>query len=148
MHCCPGVLRALSPVMCCPRPACVVVTSRQTWASDFVALRRRCAASQVQSGAARYNYTHEIKNCNLLGDRRVSITFRESSLTTKKATAAGDGAPPRRPANPWASAAAAQGATAVPAQEHRARRAGDGAMAGAMPASGECGAGAAEANAC
>eukprot|EP00976_Prorocentrum_cordatum_P091228 1188443-Prorocentrum_minimum.AAC.1 len=31
----------------------------------------------VQAGGVRYDYTHSIRNCDLLHDRRVSITFRE-----------------------------------------------------------------------
>lgn len=34
---------------------------------------------QIQSGSVRYNYRHGIKNGNLLHDRRVSVTFRESA---------------------------------------------------------------------
>ena len=41
-----------------------------------VRLPRRCL--QIQSGASRYDYSHGIDNANLLADRRVSITFRES----------------------------------------------------------------------
>jgi hypothetical protein len=33
--------------------------------------------SQVQTLDSRYNYTHSIKNTDLLGERRVSITFRQ-----------------------------------------------------------------------
>lgn len=59
-----------------------------------VFLPRRCL--QVQSGRARYEFTHEIKNGNLLGERRVSVTFRESTLTTTR--------PADKRASPWAAA--------------------------------------------
>ena len=34
---------------------------------------------QVQSGSTRYDFSHAIRNENLLTDRRVSVTFRESA---------------------------------------------------------------------
>jgi alkylated DNA repair dioxygenase AlkB len=36
---------------------------------------------QLLTGSARYDYSHEIGNADLLSDRRVSITMRESPLT-------------------------------------------------------------------
>jgi len=42
---------------------------------------------QIQSGSVRYDYQHSIKNEDLLGERRVSVTFRESGVmksSTKK----------------------------------------------------------------
>ena len=44
-----------------------------------VHLPRRCL--QVQSGKARYEFSHAIRNEDLEEPRRVSITFRESKLT-------------------------------------------------------------------
>jgi len=44
-----------------------------------VSLPRRCV--QVQSGAARYGWTHEIAGSDLEEARRVSLTLRESPLT-------------------------------------------------------------------
>jgi hypothetical protein len=44
-----------------------------------VLLRRRCL--QVLTGRARYDFSHGIANADLLSDRRVSITMRESPLT-------------------------------------------------------------------
>lgn len=44
-----------------------------------VHLPRRCL--QVQSGKARYDFSHGIANADLEEPRRVSITFRESKLT-------------------------------------------------------------------
>lgn len=38
---------------------------------------------QILTGKARYEYAHGIDNQDLLSDRRVSITMRESPLTTK-----------------------------------------------------------------
>jgi len=43
-----------------------------------VRLPRRCL--QVQSGAARYNWTHAIAREDLEEPRRVSLTFRENKL--------------------------------------------------------------------
>ena len=53
-----------------PKPRCVD--------SVDVLLKRRTL--QIQSGSARYDYSHGILNSNLLNNRRVSITFRESPL--------------------------------------------------------------------
>ena len=41
---------------------------------------------QIQSGSVRYDYQHSINNEDLLGERRVSVTFRESGVvkSTKK----------------------------------------------------------------
>ncbi|KAL3937737.1 MAG: hypothetical protein SGBAC_007217 [Bacillariaceae sp.] len=44
-----------------------------------VLLNRRCL--QVLTGSARYDFTHAIANVDLLSDRRVSVTMRESPLT-------------------------------------------------------------------
>lgn len=44
-----------------------------------VLLKRRCL--QVLTGKARYDFSHGIANVDLLSDRRVSITMRESPLT-------------------------------------------------------------------
>ena len=44
-----------------------------------VLLKRRCL--QVLTGGARYDFSHGIANEDLLGDRRVSVTMRESPLT-------------------------------------------------------------------
>lgn len=41
---------------------------------------------QILTGPARYNYTHAIANSDLLSDRRVSITMRESPLTAKESS--------------------------------------------------------------
>lgn len=47
-------------------------------------LPRRCL--QVLTGPARYNYTHAIANDDLKSDRRVSITLRESPLSSLPAS--------------------------------------------------------------
>jgi alkylated DNA repair dioxygenase AlkB len=47
-----------------------------------VLLKRRCL--QILSGPARYQYSHGIANQHLLNERRVSLTLRESPITTKK----------------------------------------------------------------
>jgi alkylated DNA repair dioxygenase AlkB len=47
---------------------------RQIW------LPRRCL--QILTGKARYDYSHGIQHCHLLSPRRVSVTMRESPLTT------------------------------------------------------------------
>lgn len=52
---------------------------RDTNNSYKVRLPRRTLL--VLTGPARYNYTHAIANSDLLSDRRVSITMRESPLT-------------------------------------------------------------------
>lgn len=44
-------------------------------------LLRRCTL-QVLTGRARYDYSHGIRNHDLLSERRISITMRESPLTT------------------------------------------------------------------
>jgi alkylated DNA repair dioxygenase AlkB len=45
-----------------------------------VLLKRRCL--QVLTGKARYDFSHGIQREDLLSDRRVSVTMRESPLTT------------------------------------------------------------------
>jgi alkylated DNA repair dioxygenase AlkB len=45
-----------------------------------VHLKRRCL--QVLTGKARYDFSHGIANQDLLSDRRVSVTMRESPITT------------------------------------------------------------------
>jgi alkylated DNA repair dioxygenase AlkB len=47
-----------------------------------VLLERRTL--QVLTGKARYEYAHGIDNSDLLSDRRVSITMRESPMTTQQ----------------------------------------------------------------
>lgn len=42
-------------------------------------LKRRCL--QVMTGKARYDYSHEIAHEDLLSERRVSVTMRQSPLT-------------------------------------------------------------------
>jgi len=49
---------------------------------ERVLLKRRTL--QVLTGKARYDYSHGISNDDLLSDRRVSITMRESPLTKHK----------------------------------------------------------------
>lgn len=44
-----------------------------------VLLKRRCL--QILTGKARYDFSHGIANQDLLADRRVSVTMRESPLT-------------------------------------------------------------------
>uniref|UniRef100_A0A7S1FL10 Alpha-ketoglutarate-dependent dioxygenase AlkB-like domain-containing protein n=1 Tax=Corethron hystrix TaxID=216773 RepID=A0A7S1FL10_9STRA len=51
----------------------------RTVASKKVLLKRRTL--QVLTGGARYDYSHGICNEDLLSDRRISITMRESPLT-------------------------------------------------------------------
>ena len=46
-----------------------------------VYLPRRCL--QVLTGKARYDFSHGIAHCDLLSDRRVSVTMRESPLTVR-----------------------------------------------------------------
>lgn len=48
-------------------------------ASHKVLLRRRCL--QILTGKARYDFSHAIGHGDLLSDRRVSVTMRESPLT-------------------------------------------------------------------
>ena len=45
-----------------------------------VLLQRRCL--QIMTGPARYQYTHGIYHNDLLNERRVSLTIRESPITT------------------------------------------------------------------
>jgi alkylated DNA repair protein alkB family protein 4 len=47
-----------------------------------VLLKRRCL--QIITGKSRYDFTHGITNSDLLSDRRISITMRESPLTKSK----------------------------------------------------------------
>jgi len=56
-----------------------------------VLLKRRTL--QIMTGKSRYEYTHAIDNLDLLSDRRISITMRESPLTTtaKSTTATASG---------------------------------------------------------
>ena len=58
--------------------------SRACPQSTRVLLPRR--SLQVITGAARYNYTHEIRNEDLHDDLRVSITFRDSRARAPKRT--------------------------------------------------------------
>jgi len=41
---------------------------------------------QIQSGSTRYDYQHSIANEDLLGERRVSVTFRESGIVKSNKT--------------------------------------------------------------
>jgi alkylated DNA repair protein alkB family protein 4 len=50
--------------------------SRVRGAVDVFLPRR---SLQIQSGSTRYDFSHAIRNENLLADRRVSVTFRESA---------------------------------------------------------------------
>lgn len=50
--------------------------SRDRGAVDVFLPRR---SLQIQSGSTRYDFSHAIRNENLLADRRVSVTFRESA---------------------------------------------------------------------
>ena len=50
--------------------------SRGRGAVDVFLPRR---SLQIQSGSTRYDFSHAIRNENLLADRRVSVTFRESA---------------------------------------------------------------------
>ena len=60
-----------------------------TYAPDARSRRNACVAAtdaflprrslQIQSGSTRYDFSHAIRNENLLTDRRVSVTFRESA---------------------------------------------------------------------
>jgi alkylated DNA repair dioxygenase AlkB len=45
-----------------------------------VYLPRRCL--QILTGMARYDYSHGIAHCDLLSDRRISVTMRESPLSS------------------------------------------------------------------
>ena len=45
---------------------------------------------QVQSGPTRYNFAHSIRNENLQGPRRVSITFRRSRTPTTRTRVRGE----------------------------------------------------------
>lgn len=49
-----------------------------------LALADACAL-QVQSGAARYNYTHQIKNADIDPPRQVSLTLREARRSAPRA---------------------------------------------------------------
>jgi alkylated DNA repair dioxygenase AlkB len=49
-----------------------------------VLLRR--GTLQLLTGKARYDYSHEIANGDLLSDRRISVTMRESPLTEASST--------------------------------------------------------------
>jgi hypothetical protein len=75
-----------------------------------VALPVRCA--QVQSGAARFRYTHSIANEDLPegeGARRVSITMRETAVTQARAPGAPRAAPAAAAADGGAGAHAWDG---------------------------------------
>lgn len=47
-----------------------------------VLLKRRCL--QIMTGPTRYQYTHGIDHNDLMNERRVSLTIRESPITTEK----------------------------------------------------------------
>ena len=49
--------------------------------SKKVLLKRRCL--QVLTGKARYDFSHGIEKSDILSERRVSVTMRESPLTDK-----------------------------------------------------------------
>ena len=80
-HCDDRQLSGAILVNLCLAGSAVMTYSRDTSAaaqrhSVRVELPRR--GLQVQSGVVRYNYSHAIANGDLLGDRRVSITFRQN----------------------------------------------------------------------
>ncbi|CAB9502632.1 Alkylated DNA repair protein alkB homolog 8 [Seminavis robusta] len=52
-----------------------------TTTTSRVLLKRRCL--QILTGEARYDYSHGIRHQDLLSDRRVSLTMRESPVTRK-----------------------------------------------------------------
>lgn len=54
-----------------------------------VLLKRRCL--QILTGPARYDYTHGIAGEDILSDRRISITIRQSPLSTATSSAASNG---------------------------------------------------------
>ena len=50
--------------------------------SERKVLLKRCAL-QVLTGKSRYDYSHGITNDDILSEKRISITMRESPLTGK-----------------------------------------------------------------
>ena len=72
-----------------PSPTTTITTTTTTTTTTTkeeykVPLSRR--GLQILTGPARYNYTHAIANSDLLSDRRVSITMRESPRTAGPTT--------------------------------------------------------------
>ena len=70
-----------------------------TYAPDARSRRNACVAAtdaflprrslQIQSGSTRDDFSHAIRNENLLTDRRVSVTFRESAPPATRIEARG-----------------------------------------------------------
>jgi alkylated DNA repair protein alkB family protein 4 len=68
---------------------CVMTFKNEKLASPPVKLKLRRRTLQVLTGKARYDYSHGIQHTDLLSDRRVSITIRESPVTTTTAATTG-----------------------------------------------------------
>ena len=66
--------------LCCD---CTMTYSHEKFPSKRVDVLLRRRSLQIQSGSTRYDYTHSIANENLHGNRRVSVTFRESGVLQK-----------------------------------------------------------------
>ena len=62
---------------------CTMTYSHEKFASKRVDVRLPRRSLQIQSGSTRYDYMHSIANENLHGNRRVSVTFRESGVLQK-----------------------------------------------------------------
>jgi alkylated DNA repair dioxygenase AlkB len=59
---------------------CNVAPHRNTAVKERrLLLKRRCL--QVLTGKARYEFSHAIENADLISERRVSVTMRESPLS-------------------------------------------------------------------
>ena len=62
----------------------MVFNNEASLAKESVPVLLEQRTLQVLTGKARYCYSHGIANCDLLSDRRVSITMRESPMTTTR----------------------------------------------------------------
>jgi alkylated DNA repair dioxygenase AlkB len=60
------------------------INQKKAGSKEPVRVRLPRRTLQVLTGNARYDYSHGIRNQDLLDDRRVSVTMRESPLSTTK----------------------------------------------------------------
>eukprot|EP00850_Spirogloea_muscicola_P012801 SM000084S23137 [mRNA] locus=s84:339985:342250:- [translate_table: standard] len=63
--------------------ACYMTYARERGPKDHFKVLLKPRSLQIVAGESRYNFTHAILNGDLLAERRVSLTFRESGLKIK-----------------------------------------------------------------
>eukprot|EP00850_Spirogloea_muscicola_P002419 SM000009S23548 [mRNA] locus=s9:596862:599219:- [translate_table: standard] len=63
--------------------ACYMTYARERGPKDHFKVLLKPRSLQIVAGESRYSFTHAILNGDLLAERRVSLTFRESGLKAK-----------------------------------------------------------------